>query len=134
MRRWAMVFLLAGCGSGPSLEPRLSALQSQIFTPTCALSDCHAEMSAKGNLVLAPGRSRAELVGVDADAPMAKARGQKRVVPGSPFASFLFRKLDQSPALLPPDEGDPMPLGHERLAQEKIDTVRAWIERGAADD
>jgi hypothetical protein len=88
----------------------------------------------KGNLVLVAGQSRTNLVNVDTDDPEARARGKKRVVPGNSGASFLVHKLDQSPALLQADEGDPMPQVGQRLEQQKIDAIKAWIDQGALDN
>lgn len=62
----------------------------------------------------------------------------KRVVPGDPVKSFLYRKLIDD---LGPDDGAPMPepggLANpmwNQLPQDEIDIVRCWIAGGAKND
>lgn len=57
----------------------------------------------------------------------------KRVVPGDPAHSFLYRKMVND---LTPDEGAPMPKsglasGWKELPQDEIEMLRCWILAGA---
>lgn len=132
----ALLLSLAACGSEKPVEPRYSDIQRRVFSVSCSFDSCHGDTSngREGNLVLTPEKALSNLINVDADDPEARARGKKRVVPGQPLQSFLYHKLDHSPTLLLPDEGDPMPDVGERLPQQKIDAIRTWIERGAPND
>jgi hypothetical protein len=139
MRRTLFPVLLAlsaSCGGSDDspVQPTLSDIQARIFNGSCTFSSCHTAFARRGNLVLQSGQSFNNLVNVPADHAKAKERNKIRVVPGNPLSSFLYQKLDQSPALLAPDEGDPMPQVGQRLPQQRIDAVRMWIERGAPND
>lgn len=54
--------------------------------------------------------------------------GLKRVVPGKPDDSLLVMKLEATQPC-----GDQMPIGN-KLSDERISQVRAWIEKGAKDN
>jgi len=54
--------------------------------------------------------------------------GLKRVVPGKPDESLLVLKLEATQPC-----GDQMPIGN-KLSDERISQVRAWIEKGAQDN
>jgi hypothetical protein len=51
-----------------------------------------------------------------------------RVVPGKPDESLLVMKLEATQPC-----GDQMPIGN-KLSDERISQVRAWIEKGAQDN
>ena len=70
-----------------------------------------------------------ELVGAPAAGQGCASSGLLRVVPGEPDASLLLEKV----ATRNPSCGDPMPVA-SMLATHRIEQIRAWIERGAADD
>ena len=66
----------------------LSALQSNVFTPTC--SACHGGGALPAaSLSLMPGQTLGMLVGVDSHLTPA----MKRVAPGLPDSSLLYRAL-----------------------------------------
>lgn len=137
---------LARCGgsSGPVVvEAKLSDIEQKIFKPSCALSSsCHQSARAStGNLNLSAGAAFAQIVGVDADNPAARALGKKRVVAGQPDQSFLVQKIvnmgfaactdtrTPSPRLC--NEGFAMPDQGTKLPQQHIDAIRTWITNGA---
>jgi hypothetical protein len=70
------------------------------------------------------------LINTAASGPECAAGGMIRVVPNDPNNSLLYLKIS---ATAPPC-GDPMPEMDSRLAQDKIDLVRSWIEAGAPKD
>jgi hypothetical protein len=98
-----------------------------IFTTSCAIATCHDTRSATGKLILAPGSSYEQLVGVEPDIFAAQALGFLRVDRGRPENSFLLVKL-----LGPPKaQGSRMPLGGDPLRADQIDLIRRWILEGA---
>lgn len=110
-------------GGGPST---LSAIQEQIFTPSCAQAGCHDSASDSAGLVLEDGRSHGELVGV----PSNQSPLRQRVAPGDPDASYLIDKLVGSANI----SGVRMPSGGPFLSDEEVDGIRQWIEDGAEDN
>ena len=56
--------------------------------------------------------------------------GQLLVAPGDPGASYLINKLTGVGMCF----GSRMPKGGASLSSGDIDTIRAWIGAGAADD
>lgn len=84
-----------------------------ILTSHCI--ECHGEQKQKGKLRL---DSASALV----DSP----HFDEVVVPGDPASSLLYELV-----ALPPDDPDFMPKKGEPLSPWQIETIRAWIERGA---
>ncbi|MDZ7315462.1 MAG: hypothetical protein ONB24_04995 [candidate division KSB1 bacterium] len=93
-----------------------SAIQQTIFTPQCV--SCHGGSYPAAGLNLEAGKAYEALVNV----PSASSP-QKRVVPFNSAESYLVWVLDGKQAPLMPPSG--------RLAQAQIDSVIAWIDRGA---
>lgn len=56
------------------------------------------------------------------------------VEPGDADASFLIDKLEDPYVIDPAIGGGPMPLNLERLTDQEIADLRAWIDAGANDD
>jgi hypothetical protein len=112
--------------------PTFTTIQTQILSQ-CAGDNCHTKSPYQGGLNLSVGSAYANLVGVTA----MEAPTYKRVEPGTPAASFVWRKLD---AELPVDQsqGSPMPLGAENfwfpLPAAQRAMVYCWIQAGAANN
>ncbi len=121
----AVTMALEGCPEPPVVT--LAEVQDQVFTPKCAIPQCHDAASATGNLLLEAGASEAQLVNVVPSVPLAAQAGQLRVDPGHPENSFLLIKLTNPP----PGAGSPMPLGEDPLPPEEIQLVTDWILQGA---
>lgn len=131
--------MIAACGGGSSsddddggnddnggIEPTLSSIQENIFTPTCARSGCHSAASASNGLSLADGDSFSELVGVaSSDVPT-----MDRVEAGDPDNSYLIHKLRGTQATVG-GGGSDMPQGASALSDEEIEAIEEWIENGA---
>lgn len=102
----------------------LAQLQANIFTPRC--SGCHSggggALPASMNLSSAAA-SHAALVNVAS----VEVPALMRVKPGDPANSYLIHKLEGTQA-----GGGRMPLGGPFLDQATIDTVKSWIQAGAA--
>lgn len=129
--------LLAGCGElklptdpGPVEPPpdptaTLSRIQTQIFTPTCAVAGCHFSFAAQLELSLTPGQSHANLV----NRPSMQIATLNRVTPFDPDNSYLYRKITGRNIT-----GDRMPQASSPLSDEQIQLIRHWIRRGAPND
>jgi len=115
----------AGDMLGGEIEPTLSSIQEHVFTPTCAVSGCHAP-PAQLDLDLSPGNAHASLVGVAS----VEQPSRNRVTPGDAVESYLYMKVTGDPRI----SGDRMPAGGAPLSAGEIEAIRAWIEDGAADD
>jgi hypothetical protein len=108
-------------------------IQKKVFTTSCALSGCHVSEKEytfpQHKLVLRSGEAYDNLVSVSPQNEHAHHDGLKRVDPGNPENSLLWRKLFCTPGA--EYYGNPMPLGSEPISQGKLDYIRKWIEAGA---
>lgn len=139
-----LALFAAGCGggsgSGVSVSPppppppppppaafgaTFSAIQDNVFTPSCATSGCHAGAGAPQGLILDAASSYGLLV----DVASTEVPALLRVEPGDPDNSYLIQKLEGTAAV-----GAQMPLGGTPLPQNEIDVIRQWITEGAIDD
>ncbi len=107
------------------LGPNFSAIQANVFTPTCATTGCHFGAGAPQGLTLDSGSSFALLVGVAST----EESSILRVAAGDPNNSYLIQKLEGTAA-----SGQRMPLNSPPLPQATIDFIRQWISDGAIDD
>ncbi len=91
-------------------------IQQSLLTPQCV--SCHGGSSPAANLNLEAGHAYDQLINVDAvTAP------HKRVVPFKSSESYLVWALEGQKAPLMPPSG--------KINQAMIDSVVAWIDRGA---
>ena len=108
--------------SPPSNIPmsKLSDIQVKVFTQSCALSGCHGSTNNQANLLLTEGNSFNNLVNVQS----LLFPQFKRVAPDTSSNSLLIKILK--------GEVDPqMPLNRNPLSDEVIDSIAAWIDKGA---
>lgn len=136
---WAAAALLvvAGCGELKDLptEPidpdpidpsaTLTRVQTEIFTPTCAVLGCHDPFGNQSQLNLTRGNSHSQIVG----RPSVQAPNLNRVQAGQPDLSYLYRKI-----LGTGITGDRMPQGGPPLTDAQKKLIRDWIRRGAPND
>lgn len=96
-------------------------VQREVFNKNCNSSGCHGGPVVQANLDLSEGNSYANLVGVKS-----LLNPQfKRVVSGDSENSFLIMMLKNSgngTSIMPPTG---------KLNDELIDSIAAWIDRGA---
>ena len=126
----AVLLTLAACGGGSGnsappmtgLAPTLASIQDNVFTVTCAVSNCHGGAGAQFGLRLDPGFSAGNLINV----PSPRDPNLIRVVPGDPDASFLIQKLQGTQTL-----GVRMPDGGPYLTTATVNVIRLWIQNGA---
>jgi len=114
-------------GAGePGVQPTLSSIQENVFSTSCALSGCHAGPNPQQGMNLSAGQAHENLVNVRSN----ERPSLFRVNPGAPDDSYLVHKIEGRSSIV----GERMPLGGERLSQEKIDAIRTWIENGAPEN
>jgi hypothetical protein len=103
----------------------LQQVQSAVFTPSCALSDCHRGVSAPFDLDLSAGQTLGNVVGI----PSFEVPEYDRVERGNPEESYVYMKVVGDPRIL----GDSMPpLGlAPELSDEQRDLLYRWIQQGA---
>lgn len=101
---------------------KFSQIQNNVFSTTCAVSGCHAGSNPQAGLNLSSGAAYANLINVDSF----HFPGQKRVVPGDKESSVLFQVLSYNGSLKMPPNG--------KLSQNVIDSIGAWIDKGAPND
>ena len=120
----------AGCGGGgsgggviPSATVTLADVQTQVFSPRCALSGCHAGSGAPFGLDLSSGAAAGNLI----DVASAELPSLLRVEPGDAANSYLYMKVSADPRI----NGDPMPLNRPPLNAADLELIEAWINQGA---
>ncbi len=127
---------ILSCGSkgktitaGEYVEPKLSAIQKEVFDVSCNAPSCHGS-GKKGDLSLLAGNAFAQLVGIRSTADRKNAPPFLRIKPGNPDSSFLLIKI------ISPDtnQGEIMPKGADNLPQNSVNAIRDWILSGAPND
>lgn len=130
----AAALAAAGCGTRksptePSAPPdstaTFSRVQAQIFTPSCALSGCHAGASPQRGMDLSAGRAYALIVGV----PSVES-SRLRIAPGDVAGSYMISKIQGDATIT----GSRMPLGGPYLPPDKGQLLVDWVRRGAPND
>jgi cytochrome c5 len=101
------------------MAAKFSEIQTKVFNVSCASSGCHGGSNVAANLNLTSGNSYNQLVNVNS----LENPALKRVAPGSSGQSLLIRKLEGNGTSVMPPSG--------KLSKEIIDSVKAWIDRGA---
>jgi hypothetical protein len=120
-------------------DTTFEAIQAVIFERNgCTQEACHGA-AAQGGLKLTADVAYDNLVNV-----LSPLAGAKRVQPGSPKDSFLYRKLATSTlgpeaaklatVAIDGDEGSPMPSGLPPISKEELEALRLWIQYGAQRD
>lgn len=122
-----------------TFDTTFDAIRSVIFDRNgCTQAACHGA-DAQGNLNLAADDVYEQLV----NAPSTSSQ-QKRVQPGSPKDSFLYRKLatatlgleaaQRETVAITGAEGSQMPSGLPPISKEELKALRDWIQYGAQRD
>ena len=104
----------------PIPEARFSDIQDKVFTQNCALTGCHGPNNNQANMLLTEGNSYANLVNVQS----LLFPQFKRVVPDSSSQSLIIK-------ILKGEVSPRMPLDRDPLPPAVIDSIAAWIDKGA---
>jgi hypothetical protein len=133
------VALFAACKKTAAIEPAYQApdssyglIYNKIFTPTCALSGCHAQEdhSSHAHAVTLAGNSAYDaLINGATKNSQAATAGLKLIIPRDTVKSFLYQKIIYSRATH--KYGSPMPTGGLKLTANQIEFVKLWIMAGA---
>jgi hypothetical protein len=102
-------------------------IQQNVFTPGCAIAGCHAAPNPAENLDLSQGQSYDQLVSVASS----QAATLMRILPNNSSDSYLVIKLAGNNNRM---QGSVMPPGGPYLNQTTIDSLEAWIDRGALEN
>ena len=94
-----------------------TAIQQEVFTPSCAIAGCH---NGSEQPALSSGAAYNNIVNIQS------TQGLDYIEPGDPDNSYLFRKLTGTGI-----SGLRMPRGGTALSSAVIDSIRAWIVKGA---
>jgi cysteine-rich repeat protein len=124
-----------GTCQGDQFPSTFAAIQATVFdNPTfgCTAAQCHGGAFPQAGLDLTAGHAYASLVDAESTG---SANGMKRVLPGEPEQSFLYRKLAWKTLGRPADGGSPMPTGTPaELTADQLDAIARWIRGGAPAD
>ena len=125
----AAILAMTGCGGSddfvdPPAAVTLLDVQTQVFTPRCALSGCHVSVGATFGLDLSSVTASAASTVNVASAEMPSLM---RIDPFDPGQSYLYLKITDDPSIL----GDSMPASGGPLSSADIALVEEWIAGGA---
>lgn len=118
-----LLFLLACDGGESATAPTFTADVQEDLVNSCGFSSCHG--GGAGDLTL--DGSAADFAAL-VDVTASTADGETLVIPGDAANSYLYKILVGDGI-----DGDLMPPPDGGWDQDKIDTVAAWIDGGAAE-
>ncbi|MDH3589950.1 MAG: Ig-like domain-containing protein, partial [Gammaproteobacteria bacterium] len=109
-----------------SVLPTLESIQDNVFTPTCATTQCHTGPAGPGLPAGLDLSGAAASFANVVDVASIEVPSLLRVAPGDADDSYLIQKLKGMAAV-----GAQMPLGGDPLPWPTIDVIRDWINNGA---
>ncbi len=122
----------SGDASDGAIDPTFTQVFTTVLSGTC--NGCHAAGHPTGLDMSSKALAYTNLVGKAAGtggaSPCATAGGETRVVASNPAGSLLVKKIDHVAGTC----GATMPLRGAKIANAKIDLVKAWIAAGAKND
>jgi len=118
-----------GCDPTAFFTGTFDRIQRQIFDQSCALSGCHDSQTLQNQLNLEPGASYGNLINVTPYNTAAQQALWKRVNPGDPLTSYIYRKV--SGDLPDKSFGVRMPFHRSALDPHLVDILKLWIQDGA---
>ena len=121
-RPWAPLAALLATGVAQGGDVSFQGDLMPVLSERCVM--CHLEGAQQANLSLYP-EAWSQLVGAtSSESPL------KRVEPGKPDQSYLFRKL-MGTHLDAGGSGARMPFQQDPLDSAFLELLRQWIEQGA---
>ncbi len=126
-----IIFASSACEHADPLTPgndpdSFTAIQTNIFNASCALSGCHVGGPAPWGLDLSSSVSYDILTNRNAGS----SPSVPYVDPGNPDGSYLVQVLEGAPTITV----SRMPFGQPPLDAALIQNIRDWISNGALDD
>lgn len=103
----------------PGQVTTFQEIQVKVLTPSCATAGCHRGDDSPFGLDLSAGKSYANLVNVSSG----QSPSLKLVLPGNSKDSYLMQVLEGKGGVVMPPAG--------KLNEALIDSIAAWIDRGA---
>jgi len=129
-----MLFL---CTGGSSVAQNTFSSIKGLFQTHCTVG-CHNSADLSGNVDLTGTDQEVynRLVNVDPTNPAALAKGFKRIKPGYPDRSFLFRKCNNGlyprDMITDIDQGTQMPgYPQPSFSNQEVELIRQWIYKAA---
>ncbi len=107
-----------GGNNNGGLQATFSSIQANVFNSSCATSGCHDVATQRAGLNLSAGSAYNELVNANST-----TSSLKRVEPGNSSNSWLMKRITGDGTGQMPPNGS--------LSAATIDSIRAWIDRGA---
>ena len=119
-----------GCGAPAPYDPgTVTCAQVQkIFDSHCAISGCHASSGSPATFAGDLDLTAAQMGPCSINTAASQDPSRMRIAPGSADASYLMCKVDPACNRY---SGAAMPIGAP-LSTQEIETLRAWINQGAA--
>ncbi len=117
-----IIVILYACGGDTGVGPQnpatlsratFSAIQQELFTPSCAISGCH---NGRETPTLSAGVAYNNIINVRS------STGVDYIEPGDSNNSYLYRKITGVNI-----QGARMPRSGSALSQAVRDSVRVWI-------
>ncbi len=109
----------------PNPSATFTRVQSEVFTPICAVAGCHAAPSPQRGMDLSAGSAYGNIVRV----PSVERPDLNRVEPGDADRSYLVKKIRGDADIV----GVRMPAAGT-LTSDQIQLVIDWVRRGAPND
>lgn len=116
-----------------TVSPLLSDIETQIFTPTCAVGgdSCHGTAQNTGDNLDLSSASQVLVTGSNVTAVETFNQNSVKIIaPGSHAESYMWLKITDAAGI----SLSPMPLTGGSLNTCQIDAIAAWIDAGAQND
>jgi hypothetical protein len=111
-------------GVSEIIDPTLTSVQNNVFTPACATSGCHKGKVPSAGLDLTAGNAWAAIVNVGS----VQVPTLLLVSPGDSANSYLMQKIQGTAA-----SGGQMPV-RGSLTPAQVLSIQQWIDSGAPDN
>lgn len=102
------------------LDAALTEAVSELFAARCAIPACHSGPQPMLGLSLEAGQFLSNVI----DVPSTERPDLRLVRPGKPDSSYLVMKVRGDEGII----GLPMPFSGDRLSEEEIASIEAWVE------
>lgn len=112
--------LLVATSARAQMDAAVTAEVADLFATKCAIPACHSGPQPMLGLNLEEGQFMSNVI----DVPSTERPDLRLVRPGRPDSSYLVMKVRGDEGIV----GLPMPFSGERLSEDEIASIEAWIE------